>query len=353
MPILEVIDVNKLYLPDTHAVRDADIRLEQGEILCLLGPSGCGKTTLLRMIAGLEKPDSGAILFEARDIANVPPYQRGFGMMFQDFALFPHKNVRDNIAFGLRMKGVSPKEISEHVSRVLDVVELEGLADRTINQLSGGEQQRVALGRALAPGPRLLMLDEPLGALDRALRERLMLDLRAILKRVGMTAVYVTHDQTEAFSVGDRLAVMNAGRIVQTGPPREIYENPATPFVAQFLGFQNLVRGRIDATGMVETEIGRFQMKRPMSMPPREVMLLIKPVMSGVESRLPAAASTVNVIRGIVDSVIFRGRFSQIWIIAGPYRLLFEEAGNPPFVPGDEISASVSPDHLYVYEASL
>jgi len=353
MPMLEAINVNKLYPPDTHAVHDADIRLEQGEILCLLGPSGCGKTTLLRMIAGLEKPDNGAIFFEGRDIVDVPPHQRGFGMMFQDFALFPHKNVRDNIAFGLRMKGVPPKEISEHVSRILDVVELEGLADRTINQLSGGEQQRVALGRALAPGPRLLMLDEPLGALDRALRERLMLDLRAILKRVGMTAIYVTHDQTEAFSVGDRLAVMNAGRIVQTGPPREIYDNPATPFVARFLGFQNLVRGRIDAAGMVETEIGRFQTKRPMPMPQNEVMLLIKPVMSGVEPRLLADAPAVNVISGVVHSVTFRGRFSQIWIIAGPYRLLFEEAGNPPFAPGEGISVTVSPDHLRVYEASL
>lgn len=353
MSILEVVGINKFYPPDTYAVRNIDIRLERGEILCLLGPSGCGKTTLLRMIAGLERPDSGAILFEGRDIVNVPPHERGFGMMFQDFALFPHRNVGDNIAFGLRMKKLPPNEIAERVAGILDLVELDGLAERAISRLSGGEQQRVALGRALAPGPRLLMLDEPLGALDRALRERLMLDLRTILKRVGMTAVYVTHDQTEAFSVGDRLAVMDGGRIIQTGSPRVVYENPATPFVARFLGFQNLVYGRIDAAGMVDTEVGRFRMSQPVPAPGSEVLLLIKPMMSGAEIRPSPGGPETNTIYGVVDAVTFRGRFSQIGIATGSHRLLFEESGDLPFVLGDEISVAISPDHLRLYEASL
>lgn len=353
MSLLEVINVSKFYPPATHAVRDASVSLDQGEILCLLGPSGCGKTTLLRMIAGLEKPDSGGILFEGRDIVSVPPHERGFGMMFQDFALFPHKNVRDNIAFGLRMKGMPRDEIVRRVERILDVVELGGMGERAIAQLSGGEQQRVALGRALAPGPRLLMLDEPLGALDRALRERLMLDLRAILKRVGMTAVYVTHDQTEAFAVADTLAVMNAGRIIQTGPPQEVHEFPATPFVAQFLGFQNLIPGRVDSSGMIETPIGLFQVDGSGLPQGSEALLLIKPVMTGFVTNPEANPQQANTITGVVDVVTFRGRFSQIWITAGPYRLLFEEAGTPPFAQGDEVTIKVSTEHLWLYEASL
>lgn len=353
MPILEVSNVSKFYPPATRAVRDVSVSLDQGEILCLLGPSGCGKTTLLRMIAGLEKPDSGTIRFEGRDIVGVPPHERDFGMMFQDFALFPHKNVRDNIAFGLRMKGLPAGDIASRVQKILDVVELEGLDERAISQLSGGEQQRVALGRALAPGPRLLMLDEPLGALDRALRERLMLDLRAILKRVGMTAVYVTHDQTEAFAVADRLAVMNAGRIEQVGPPQDVHEQPATPFVAQFLGFQNLVRGRVGSSGTIETGIGRFRADVPLPAPGSDIILLIKPAMASYQAGPVSSPTESNAITGVVDAVTFRGRFSQIWVTSSGQRLLFEEAGDPPLTAGDRVTILISPDQLRIYESSL
>jgi ABC-type Fe3+/spermidine/putrescine transport system ATPase subunit len=352
MALLEVIDVRKTYDADTHAVRDVSLSLERGEILCLLGPSGCGKTTLLRMIAGLEQPDTGVIRFDGRDMTGVRPHERGFGMMFQDFALFPHKNVRDNVAFGLRMQGLAPKEINERVSRVLDLVELDDLAEREIAQLSGGEQQRVALARSLAPGPQLLMLDEPLGALDRALRERLMLDLRAILKRVGMTAVYVTHDQTEAFAVADRLAVMNAGQIEQIGPPQAVHEYPATPFVAQFLGFQNLVPGQVTKEGLIKTAVGHFKLPGLSLDLEQSVTLLIKPIMAGVEIDVDAGRTPINSVDGVVDAVTFRGRFSQVWITANGQRLLFEEAGNLPFGVGDTVRIAVSPDQLLIYESS-
>ncbi len=271
-------------------------------------------------------------------------------MMFQDFALFPHQNVRRNVAFGLRMHHVPAAEIDARVAEMLDLVGLMALAERDIARLSGGEQQRVALARALAPGPALLMLDEPLGALDRALRERLMLDVRAILKRLGMTAVYVTHDQTEAFAVGDRVAVMNAGEVVQVGAPQAVHERPASPFVAQFLGYHNLLPGRVDAEGMVTTAAGCFRPDDSASFAGRAVELLIKPVMAAAGRG--SAAPECNVINGSVAAVTFRGRFSQVWVTAGGVRLLFEEPGDPPFAPGDAIWITIDPDQLRLYESS-
>ena len=351
MALLEVRDVARSFVPGTAAVAGVSFDLGRGELLCLLGPSGCGKTTLLRIIAGLETADSGAVRFDGGDLAGVPPHARDFGMMFQDFALFPHKNVFDNVAFGLRMRRLPAAEIAARVEAMLATVDLAGFGAREIAQLSGGEQQRVALARALAPGPRLLMLDEPLGALDRALRERLMLDVRAILKRLGMTAVYVTHDQTEAFAVADRLAVMNAGRIEQLGAPPAVYERPATPFVARFLGFENLLPGQADGAGTVTTAAGRF---RPTAPPgaPGAVTLLIKPVLEQVAmADETAEAGDVNTITGVVDAVAFRGRFCQVWLMAGGERLLFEVAGVFDYQAGDSIRIVISPDRLLLYES--
>ncbi len=348
--LLEILNVSKAFDGATAAVRDVSLTLDRGEILSLLGPSGCGKTTLLRMVAGLERPDRGTIRFDGADLSGIPPHARDFGMMFQDFALFPHRNVRDNVAFGLRMHRLPAADIARRTAEMLALVDLDGLETREIGQLSGGEQQRVALARALAPGPRLLLLDEPLGALDRALRERLMLDVRAILKRVGMTAIYVTHDQTEAFAVGDRLAVMNAGVIEQIGPPQAVHERPATPFVAQFLGFHNLLPGRVTASGEIETPVGRFQATFPVH-PHAAVTVLIKPIMGDVV-KPKSAAPLVNEIEAIVDAVTFRGRFSQIWLTSGPHRLLFEEAGDPVFRPGETVRLNINPDQIMVYEAA-
>jgi ABC-type Fe3+/spermidine/putrescine transport system ATPase subunit len=262
MPLLQVRHLTKSY-GDTFFPHDISFSVDEGDILCLLGPSGCGKTTLLRIIAGLETPDSGQVLFEGRDIRDVPVHQRNFGLMFQDQALFPHKNVFENMAFGLRMQRLPEQEIRERVAEVLNLVGMVGFEKRDVNELSGGEQQRVALARSLAPRPRLLMLDEPLGSLDRTLRERLMNELRTILKRVGVTAIYVTHDQQEAFAVADRVVIMNQGRKVQEGKPEEVYQRPATEFVARFLGLTNLLRATVLNVGKgcaeIETEIGRME----------------------------------------------------------------------------------------------
>ncbi|MFO7497141.1 MAG: ABC transporter ATP-binding protein, partial [Desulfobacterales bacterium] len=218
MALLNLARVSKTFDRQPF-IREVSLALAEGDILCLLGPSGCGKTTLLRLIAGLERPDSGIITFDGRDLAPVPPHRRQFGMMFQEYALFPHKNVFENVAFGLELQRLTRSELQRRVAETLDRVGLEGFAARRISDLSGGERQRVALARSLAPQPRLLLLDEPMGALDRALRERLMADLQLILKQVGVTSIMVTHDQAEAFAVADTVAVIDDGQIAQIAPP--------------------------------------------------------------------------------------------------------------------------------------
>ncbi|MDX2160520.1 MAG: ABC transporter ATP-binding protein [bacterium] len=218
-----------------------DLTVQPGEIMCLLGASGSGKTTVLRMIAGLEAPDSGGISWAGQSLAAVPAHERGFGLVFQDFALFPHLNVTDNVQFGLRMAHIPRHERLRRAAEVLELVGLSGFDTRDVTGLSGGEKQRVALARTLAPRPPLILFDEPLGSLDAALRERLVGDLRAILKRDGTTAVYVTHDQAEAFAVADRIAVMHSGRIEQIDTPLGLYHHPRTAFTAQFLGLHNLI----------------------------------------------------------------------------------------------------------------
>lgn len=235
-----------------------DLTVAQGEIICLLGPSGCGKTTLLRVIAGLEHAQSGDVKLHGESIKGVAVHQRGFGLMFQEFALFPHMNVAQNVAFGLKMQGI--RDVDARISEVLALVGLAGFEKRDVSQLSGGERQRVALARSLAPNPRLLMLDEPLGALDASLREYLVVELREIIKRLGLTAVYVTHDQQEAFAIADRIAVMNAGRIEQTASPEQIYHQPETEFVARFMGLNNIVPVLGHSGQTAQTSLGDFSL---------------------------------------------------------------------------------------------
>ncbi|HSO27100.1 MAG TPA: ABC transporter ATP-binding protein [Anaerolineales bacterium] len=266
MDALEIKDIVKSY-GKTLALRGVSFGVAEGEAVAVLGPSGCGKSTLLSIIAGLEAPDRGEILWKGEALTEVPPYRRNFGLMFQDFALFPHLNVFDNVAFGLRMAAWSQAEIAARVQEVLTLVRLRDFGDRDVNNLSGGEQQRVALARALAPRPRLLMLDEPLGSLDRNLRERLVLELRDILRQTQQTAVYVTHDQEEAFTIAGRVVLMNAGRIEQIDAPQDLYRRPASVFVAQFLGLTNLVAGQAarDASDalVLTTPLGHWTMTAP------------------------------------------------------------------------------------------
>ena len=345
--LLEVKSLKKSFTPETAVVDGVSLIIEEGEIVCLLGPSGCGKTTLLRMIAGLERPDAGEVLFEGKNIVDVPPHQRDFGMMFQDFALFPHKNVRQNVVFGLQMRGDTPEQIEARVTEMLSLVDLTELAERDIVQLSGGEQQRVALARSLAPGPRLLMLDEPLGALDRALRERLMLELRAILKRVGVTAVYVTHDQTEAFAIADRVVVMNQGRIEQVDKPQTIYARPATPFVARFLGFQNIINGEVVGEDRVSTPIGQLQVNNLLHALGTAVILLVRPTAANLQSPISNLQSPIfNQIEATLTAVSFRGRFYQVWFQVGAQRVMFELKTVEDCEVGQTVQLVLSPDEI-------
>lgn len=298
-------------------LRNINLTIDDGEIACLLGPSGCGKTTLLRIVAGLEEADSGQIFCEGENMANLPVHQRQFGFMFQDFALFPHKTVGQNIGFGLRMSGWARPDIEARVAEMLDLVDLVGYEKRSPLSLSGGEQQRVALARSLAPNPRLLMLDEPLGSLDRALRESLMNELRLILKEVGVTALYVTHDQEEAYAVADTLVVMNRGEIMQSGPPIELYRRPANPFVARFLGFSNLLEGTVDPgdPSYVETPIGRWPLTKPAAA--GRYTCLIRPTGAQLVEQSSLVENNHNgergrVISGMLIDASFRGSVCHV-----------------------------------------
>lgn len=243
---ISLTGTGKTFPDGTQALAPLDLKIEGGETLVLLGPSGCGKTTLLRLIAGLESPDPGGrIVFNDADVTPLPIEKRNVGMVFQSYALFPNMNVRDNVAYGLRVRGIQDAERDARTNEMLDMMQITSLGDRAINQLSGGQRQRVALARAIAVRPQVLLLDEPLTALDALLRERLRVDIDALLRSLGTTAIYVTHDQAEAMALGDRIAVMDHGKIEQIGTARDIYFNPQSPFVADFIGTINRLPARV------------------------------------------------------------------------------------------------------------
>jgi ABC-type Fe3+/spermidine/putrescine transport system ATPase subunit len=335
---LEINRVSKAF-GATRVLNNVSFDAARGEIICLLGPSGCGKTTLLRIVAGLEQADAGQVLLDGRPLAGVPVHQRGFGFMFQDYALFPHRNVADNVAFGLRMAGQSKQAQHSRVTEVLALVELTGLETRRVHELSGGQQQRVALARSLAPQPALLLLDEPLGSLDRTLREELLGELRRILKQTpagsdgqqGITAIYVTHDQQEAFAIADRVVIMNAGSIEQIGAPLAIYRQPASPFVARFLGMHNLLPGQMIAGApewLVATPVGLLRCATGLAGAPTDASLwtLVRPDAARLTGA--AAGEAENLIQGRLLEISFRG--SQVKITLGygdGQRLVFDLPG--------------------------
>ena len=242
--VLQLKNINKFY-DEKQILKSIDLDVERGEFLTLIGPSGCGKTTTLRIIGGFEKPDSGEVIFEGRDISNIPPNERNINTVFQNYALFPHLNVYDNVAFGLRIKKTKESEIKKKVENALALVDLENYGNRDISRLSGGQKQRVAIARALVNEPEIILFDEPLGALDLKLRKRMQIELKNIQQEVGITFIYVTHDQEEALSMSDKIAVMNKGIIEQYGTPQHIYEEPVNAFVANFLGDSNIFRGKM------------------------------------------------------------------------------------------------------------
>ena len=257
--MLELRNVVKSY-EGTPLLTDISFTVADGETVCLLGASGSGKSTILRMIAGLEFPERGEILLNGLDLAQTPPHLRDFGLVFQDYGLFPHLNVFDNIAFGLKMRNIPAEKIKQRVAELIEQINLSGFETRSITDLSVGEQQRIALARALAPSPRLLMFDEPLGALDRSLKEDLLNEIRGILRKTNIPAIYVTHDQEEAFTIADRILVLHEGTIIRDGVPSEIWKDPQSAFVAKLLGIGNVIDGEVIAENKVKTSLGVFDL---------------------------------------------------------------------------------------------
>ena len=319
------------------AVNDVSLDIERGTIFSLLGPSGCGKTTTLRLIAGFEQPNAGEVYIRGQRVTAIPPYRRDFSMVFQSYALFPHLNVAENVAFGLRMRRVPRVERGAAVSEALELVKLGALADRYPRQLSGGQQQRVALARAMVIKPAVLLLDEPLGALDKMLREEMQVELRSLQQRLGITAVFVTHDQEEALTLSDRVAVMRNGVIEQIGAPREIYDRPCNEFVAGFLGASNFLDGSIvsreNGNALVETAGGQVRVVTDSAAVGTMVRLAVRP--ERVRMNRPDGEG----LSARVRDIIYRGSVTHYYLdsASGPLLCYRQNAGAGDWSVGDPV----------------
>ncbi|MEH2519095.1 putative spermidine/putrescine transport system ATP-binding protein [Bradyrhizobium sp. AZCC 1610] len=327
----------KTFADGTRALEPATLDISRGETLVLLGPSGCGKTTMLRIIAGLEVPDTGGrVLFDGKDMTAVPIERRNVGMVFQSYALFPNMTVSDNIGYGLKIRGIPAKERVARVAELVALTNISGLENRRIDQLSGGQRQRVALARAVAIRPGILLLDEPLTALDAALRDRLRGELNRLLRALGITTIYVTHDQSEAMELGDRIVVMQKGAIAQIGTPREIYFTPQSRFVAEFIGAANIVEAAIE-NGHLVLPGGRQPIDDDANMP--AAVAMIRP-----ETISVVEAGSAPLL-GTIDSVSFIGDRQRLVVSGASNRLLTVDAPNTVQVrPGERIGLSISPD---------
>ena len=352
MARVELRGVTKRF-EDVVAVDRVTLTVEHGELFTLLGPSGCGKTTALRVIAGFELPDEGRVLFDGEDVTFRKPYERGCAMVFQNYALWPHMTVFENVAYGLKLRKLPASEVGRRVREVLELVGLEGLENRYPLQLSGGQQQRVALARALVVEPRVLLMDEPLSNLDAKLRLRMREELRRLQKRLGITTVYVTHDQEEAMSISDRIAVMNRGRVLQVGTPLEVYSRPANLFVATFIGRSSVLRGRVRGgrDGLVEVETrGGLRLRGVPASPLREgeeAVAVLRPEDVSLE---PAPGA--NVVEGVVEMSMFLGSHRQLRVSANGERVVAYVSPDLAVGEGSQVRLYVRPEEVLVYPAA-
>ena len=341
--IIELKDIKKEF-DDTVVVDNFNLTVKKGEFVTFLGPSGCGKTTTLRMIAGFEFPTEGEILLNGEDISHIPPNLRPINTVFQRYALFPHLNVYENVAFGLNLKRLPKSVISEKVKHVLEVVDLEGFEKRQISTLSGGQQQRIAIARAIVNEPDILLLDEPLGALDLKMRKEMQLELKSMHERLGITFIYVTHDQEEALTMSDKVVVMSDGMIQQIGTPEEIYNEPKNAFVADFIGESNIFEGRMAASMTVEFCKAQFPCVDNVPKDTR-VDVVVRP--EDVVITRPEDGQ----IRGVVDSAVFKGMYYEITAISGENEVVIQTTKSAQL--GQEIGMRIAPDDIHVMPAGV
>lgn len=337
--IIELNNITKTYASGITAVSDFNLYVQKGEFVTLLGPSGCGKTTTLRMIAGFELPTEGEILLNGKNISTLPPYERPVNTVFQRYALFPHMNIFENIAFGLRQKKMASGIISKKVKHVLDLVDLEGFEGRSVNTLSGGQQQRVAIARALVNEPEILLLDEPLGALDLKMRKEMQLELKEMHERLGITFIYVTHDQEEALTMSDIIVVMNEGKIQQIGRPEDIYNEPKNVFVADFIGDSNLFNGIMTDHLKVRFCGGTFDCVDDIEKG-THITAVVRP------EDVIITNPDEGTIWGRVDSVIFKGIHYEITVICGKNEVVIQSVNAPKV--GEFVGLQVDPDNIHI-----
>ena len=336
---IDLINISKS-LGDVEVLEDLNLYIKQNEFLTLLGPSGCGKTTTLRIIGGFEKPSGGKVIFEGDDITNIPPYKRQINTVFQKYALFPHLNIYDNIAFGLKIKKMSKSIIDEKVKEMLRLVNLQDFEDRSVDSLSGGQQQRVAIARALVNEPKVLLLDEPLGALDLKLRKEMQIELKNMQKRVGITFIYVTHDQEEALTMSDTIVVMDKGKIQQIGTPIDIYNEPKNAFVAKFIGESNILPGIMHEDYKVEFSNKVFICVDKGFNLKEDIEVVIRP------EDIDIVSSEQGTLQGIVTSVTFKGVHYEMLVDVDNFQWMIHSTIMAPV--GSQIGMNILPENIHI-----